>query len=145
MTDSEVMQELQKAWEYTYLHDSWVTPLAEVLAGVDMQAALHRPSEDRRTTWEIVLHMAKWNENIVERVEGVSISPTDEDHHWPEMPTNPTPEKWEEAKQRLDRSIERVAEMLWTVSLDKIQASEYGLADLLCRFVHMGYHLGQIQ
>ena len=28
--------------------------------------------------------------------------------------------------------------------LDKINASPYGLGDLICRFTHNGYHLGQI-
>jgi hypothetical protein len=144
MTDIEVMAQLQLAFEYTYLHDDWVTPLAELLGGVSMSEALRRPTPNGKNIWEIVLHLAKWNENIVDRVQWRDPQRPDEDAHWPKPPLNPTEEAWLAAQTRLDESFAAVAHMLETVSLDEIQASKYCLGDLVCRFTHAGYHIGQI-
>jgi hypothetical protein len=34
--------------------------------------------------------------------------------------------------------------MLETASMTQIENSKYGLPELLCRFIHAGYHIGQI-
>ena len=144
MTEAEVMKELAVAFEYTYKHDDWVTPLSEVLQGVSSEEALWLPAPKGKSIWDITLHLAKWNENIVERVYWREPSHPEEDAHWPKPPRAPTEADWLEAQGRLDRSIRSVGEMLASASLDKIQAGKYGLADVLCRFAHLAYHIGQM-
>ena len=143
MTENAVRKELDIAFEYAYLHDDWVNPLAEALDGVTAEAALWRPSADGKGIWDIVLHLAAWNENIVERTKtGEKTHP--KEGAWPPPPDSPDPVAWETAKKRLSDSIEEVRNMIRTTSLDDLQAAPYGLGDLLCRLTHLGYHLGQI-
>ncbi len=144
MDDVEVMKQVQIAFEYTYLHDDWVTPLSELLDGVSLEEALWKPSPESNSIWRIVLHTAKWNENIVDRVEHRDSARPGEDAHWPQLPDPADEQGWQDAQARLKRSFELVANMLANASLEKIQASRYGLGDVLCRFTHIGYHFGQI-
>ena len=143
MTDEDVRKELDIAFEYCYAHDDWVNPLNEALDGISAQAALWRPSPEGKGIWDIVLHLAVWNENIVERTETRQKTHPSEGP-WPPPPSSPDEEAWMRHKKRLTDSIEAVRKMIQTRSLDDLQAAPYGLGDLLCRMTHMSYHLGQI-
>lgn len=143
MTEDDLRRDLLVAWEYTYMHDDWVNPVDEALSGVTPKEALWPPSPDGKGIWEIVLHLAVWNENIVERIEtGQNTRP--EEGAWPALPETTDDVAWESAKKRLTDSLESVRKMLETVPWENVEASPYGLPDLLCRFTHVGYHLGQI-
>jgi hypothetical protein len=41
-------------------------------------------------------------------------------------------------------SLEAVADALRSMPMERILGLHYGLADLLCRYTHVGYHIGQI-
>ncbi len=143
MDEATLRRDLLTAWEYTYLHEDWVNPLDEALAGVTPKQALWPPSPEGKGIWEIVLHLAVWNENIVERIEtGQNTHP--KEGAWPPIPETPDDVAWESAKRRLNEAIDSVRVMLETVPWEKVEKSPYGLPDLLCRFIHNGYHLGQI-
>jgi hypothetical protein len=143
MDDAALKKDILTAWEYSYLHDDWVNPLEEALEGVTAEQALWRPGPDAMGIWDIVLHLAVWNENIVERVEtGQAARPWE--GAWPAIPEAKDEPAWEASKQRLTDSLESVRKMIEATSIEKIQASTYGLPDLLCRITHNGYHLGQI-
>jgi hypothetical protein len=142
MEEERLRADLLTAFEYCYQHEDWVTPLEEALEGITAGQAMLRPSGVEKGIWDIVLHLAVWNENIVERIETGGQSPRDEGA-WPEPPDF-EPESWKLAQDRLWRSLDRIREMLETTSIAQIQASPYGLPDLLCRFTHIAYHIGQI-
>jgi hypothetical protein len=140
LTVDEIHRQIRIAYEYCYVHDEWVNPLAEALDGVKAEEAAWRPP-DGKGIWDIVLHLAVWNENILERMEtGEKSSPAE--GHWP-LPEEPDELAWEAAKERLSRSLEGLRLYLETHSLDEMTGA-YGLADLFCRFHHIAYHLGQI-
>ncbi|MBL1149036.1 MAG: DinB family protein [Armatimonadetes bacterium] len=140
---TDLLRQLAVGWEYAYLHEDWTTPLSELLDGLDAAAALRHPSGESRSIWAIVLHLSVWNENIVTRVlTGENADP--EEGAWPPLPPDPDDTAWEAAKIRLADSFAAVAHMLQTVTYAQIQDSPYGLPDLLCRYVHAGYHVGQI-
>lgn len=143
MSDAELRRHLLTAFEYSYRHDDWVTPLDELLEGISAEQALAKPPWAEKGVWEIVLHLAVWHENIVERIlMGQKAHPPE--GAWPPVPEAATDEEWVKSKERLGQALDSVRRMLETVPLDQISASPYGLADLLCRFTHNGYHLGQI-
>lgn len=143
MTDDAILRELAIAFEYTYLHDDWVHPLEEALAGLSAKDAHRRHAPDSMGIWDIVLHTAVWNENIVERVRtGQNARPAE--GSWPPPPENPDEAAWERDKQRLRDSLEAVRTMFAEGPLSAIENSPYGLADAMCRFIHVGYHIGQI-
>lgn len=142
MTDVEVKDSLSLAFEYCYLHDEWVTSLGEALAGIGIMEAMHRPTPESKCIWEIVLHVAVWNENIIQRMKADQARPAE--GAWPALPERLGEESWNEAKSRLWKSLQSIADALRDSTLDELNGGPYGLPDLLCRFFHVAYHLGQI-
>ena len=143
MDDATTSRELAIGLEYSYRHDDWVTPLDEALGGLSPETAVWKPREGVPSIWAIVLHLAAWNEDIVERVRtGARSHPTE--GAWPPVPELSDEAAWSAARRRLDDALAAVRTMIETTPLDAIQAGPYGLADLLCRLTHNGYHLGQI-
>jgi hypothetical protein len=63
-----VRRDILVAFEFCHLHDDWVTPLAEALESITAAQAAARPDPESRSIWEIVLHLAVWNENVVQRM-----------------------------------------------------------------------------
>jgi len=143
MEEETLRRELLVGLEYAYAHEDWVTPLDEALDVLTPQAALWRQGPDTPSIWEIVLHLAVWNENIVQRVAtGKPVHP--DEGAWPPLPEVRDGEAWEAAKNRLQASLASVKTMIAEMPLSTIQASPWGIGDLLCRFTHVAYHLGQI-
>lgn len=79
MADSLTREDLRIAFEYSWRHDDWVNPLRDALEGITAENALWRPSApDAHGIWDIVLHLAVWNEHIVERVDtGRAVRPSE--------------------------------------------------------------------
>ena len=143
MTEPEIRREIALGFEYSYRHDDWVAPLDEALEGLTADGAAWSPRPDVPSIWAIVLHLAVWNENIVERVRtGEKAHPVE--GAWPLLPDRRDEAAWESAKRRLDAALASVQALIEEAPLDTLQASPYGIADLLCRLTHNGYHLGQI-
>ena len=141
--DDELREKLRVGWEYTHLHDSWVEPLTLALEGIRADQASLPPAASSESIWRIVLHLAVWNENIVARIrQNAKLHP--EEGAWPELPSDLSEESWTAAKLRLADSIELVDQMLKETPIEELMNNGYGLADILCRFTHMGYHIGQI-
>lgn len=143
MDEETMRREVLTAFEYSYEHDDWVNPLSEALAGVSAEAALWRPGPGMKRIWDIVLHMAVWTENIIERMRsGQNASPAE--GHWPPPPVAPDDAAWEAAQRRLWEALAALRAYMEAHSLDALAAGPYGLADLFCRFIHNAYHIGQI-
>jgi len=143
MEEETLRRELLVGLEYAYAHEDWVMPLDEALHDLTAQAALWRQGPSTPSIWEIVLHLAVWNENIVQRVTtGKPVHP--DEGAWPALPEVRDGESWEAAKNRLQASIASVKTMIEETPLSTIQSGPWGIGDLLCRFTHVAYHLGQI-
>ncbi len=143
MDEREIVQALRSAFAYSYRYDDWVSPIFDELSGLTLREALWKEGPEGRSIWEIALHLAVWNENIVARVQtGTERRPPE--GSWPELPESTDSHAWSETWSRLRNSYEAVDRMLRTCSLTQIQASPYGLPDVILRFTHSGYHIGQI-
>ncbi len=143
MTDEDIRKDVLVAFEYCYLHDDWVNPLGEALDGLTAQQAVQRCGPETKGVWEIVLHLAVWNENIVERIlTGERARPLE--GAWPPLPEDSSEHAWEGAKKRLWDSLALVRSTVESVPFEKLTGPPYGLPDLFCRFTHMAYHIGQI-
>ncbi len=154
MDEEAFLRDIRLAFPYSYDKDDWVFPLRDALSGVTVAEALWKPvttDPDPRCLWQIVLHMAVWNENIVQRMADRRSGerpgrPSDGD--WPALPDTPDSAAWDAAQQRLWDSLTSVGGHLETVTAEELL--DYGTAgysqfdDLLCRFFHMAYHIGQI-
>jgi uncharacterized damage-inducible protein DinB len=143
MNEQSLQRDILLAFEYSFLHADWVNPLEEALAGVTADQALSKPSADAKSIWDIVLHMTVWTENIVERIRsGNPVRPSE--GAWPLLPTVRDEAAWEGAKSRLRDALDSLRSTIEAAPLTAIEDSPYGLADLLCRFIHNAYHIGQI-
>jgi hypothetical protein len=143
MDEASLRREIGLAFEYSYRHDDWIAPLDEVLEGLTAEQALWRPAGVEKGIWEIVLHITVWNENIVARVTTGTVAKP-RDGNWPTLPSPSGEPEWEQAKARLRSSLASVQALIADNPVDVLHSGPYGLADLLCRCTHNGYHLGQI-
>ena len=143
MDGEAVKRDVLTAFDYSYLHEDWVYPLADALAGVTAQEAAWRPAPDGKGIWDIVLHMAVWTENIIERMRsGERVSPAE--GAWPPPPAVLDEAAWEEAQRRLWDALAALSAYIEASPLDALAGSPWGLGDLFCRFIHNAYHIGQI-
>ncbi len=128
---------------YAYQEDEWVPELQETLSLISADQAKWKPSPEAKCIWEICLHVAVWNDNIIERIEtGSKARPIE--GNWPPLPSSLSKEAWNRARVEVVDSANRLYEYLQEVPIEKIEASPWGIADLTCRFLHIAYHTGQI-
>lgn len=146
-----VRRDILLAFDYSYLHDDWVEPLADALDTVTLEEALWTPGPDTKSIWEIILHMTVWTENIVERMaqrERGESPGRPVEGAWPPLPRMRDNAAWEAGQKRLWESLSdlrvRIEEMPLPALLDLGDVGYSILSDMLCRFTHNAYHIGQI-
>lgn len=144
LNEIETRELLTTNLEYSYAHEDWVFPLTNALEGLTAQQAAWRPTGDALMgVWDIVLHLTAWNDNIMVRIEtGQPTHPAE--GAWPPRPEELSEGAWRDAQERLWESIARLDAFIQTVPLDQIRSSPWGFGDLVCRFLHLAYHGGQI-
>src|SRR5204862_118909 len=88
-------------------------PWEKSVADLSPEQAAWKPSPERHSIWQIVLHINFWRENELRRTE-TGEKPTAEQIarlNFPE-PGAVTPSAWDEARQRLVQTQERIASLL---------------------------------
>lgn len=86
-----------------YRAKAWHGPaLLETLDGVSAPLASRRRAKGGHTIWELVEHVATWNEVVAKRLRGESPRVTPE-YNFPPMP-KPSPAAWKRTLRRLARS-----------------------------------------
>ena len=147
MTEVERIQDqLKRAYE----GGAWHGPsVREVLAGVSAPQAHARPLQNAHSIWELVHHIAVWENVGRRRLEGdraeIDISSPED---WP--PADDTSElAWEQAKAALDRGHDALRQAI--DSLEETRLNEPILPGLSTVYVtlhgviqHDLYHAGQI-
>ena len=146
----DLRRDIFVAIEYSHDQEDWVTPLTEALDGVSPDDAAWKPviqSDQVKSIWEIVLHMAVWTENVIVRMHGDRRAHPVEGA-WPAMPDNRTEEAWAQSKSRLFDAVESLRNEVKAASMADlmVKTDDYGslLDEILCRTIHNGYHIGQI-
>jgi len=87
-----------------YKKEAWHGPaLLETLKGVNAPLAAKRPPHGAHSIWELVEHVASWNELVAKRLEGKKITYTPE-YNFPPVPKNPSPAAWKKSLARLART-----------------------------------------
>lgn len=146
-----VRRDVLLAFEYSYSHDDWVYPLNDALKGVTAQEAAWKPGPDVPSIWEIVLHITAWTDNIVQRMaqRGRGEAPgRPPEGAWPPLPASLDEAAWQDTKGWLLDALAALRVHIETTTLaELLDCGSVGysqLADLLCRFSHNAYHIGQI-
>ena len=147
MTEIEkILDQLKRAYE----GGAWHGPsIREVLAGVSAQQAHARPLPNAHSIWELVHHIAVWENVGRRRLEGdraeIDISSPED---WP-PPDDTSEAAWGQAKAALDRGHEALREAI--AGLEESRLNEPILPGLSTVYVtlhgviqHDLYHAGQI-
>jgi uncharacterized damage-inducible protein DinB len=92
--------------------DAWHgDSLLEILSGVGAKAAAAHPIPDAHSIWELVLHIAAWDDIAVRRSQGTAVQPTDEQNFPPVKDTSES--AWQ---QTLDAVKRTHADLVKTVA-----------------------------
>jgi len=139
-----LLDQLRRAHE----GDAWHGPsLREVLDGVDAARATSRPLPGAHSIWELVLHIAAWEQVARRRLEGDLSRPSDAED-WPAVDATDAA-SWQAALAHLDRTHAALREAIAALPearLDEpLRGPEFTIASLLHGVVqHDLYHAGQI-
>ena len=128
--------------------DAWHGPaLREVLAGVSAEQAAARPMSGRHSIWELVLHIAAWEDVFLRRLDGHDLDEPEQGDFPPVG--DPSQENWEQALAWMDSVHEQLIEKVSSLSESGLQETvvgkDYSVRFMLAGIVqHSVYHAGQI-
>ncbi len=132
-----------------YKKEAWYGPgLLETLKGVNASLAAKRPPHGAHSIWELVEHVASWNELVAKRLEGQKITYTPE-YNFPPVPKNPSPAAWKKSLTRLARTqahFRREVARFPVAKLGRRRPKPESVWNVLIhgQIQHGVYHAGQI-
>jgi len=131
--------------------DAWHgDSLFEILDGVTAAQAAARPIKNAHTIWELVLHIAAWDNAVLRRLGGVAVELSDT-QNFPTV-TDTSETAWRKALAEVQRVHDELVEAVSVLSdsrLDEIvpgkEGAHYTFYYMLHGVVqHELYHAGQI-
>ena len=128
--------------------DAWHGPaLLELLADIDAPTAAARPIPDVHSIWELLLHIAVWDDAALRRLDGKVWQPEGTDNF--PVPPNPTPAAWRkavvDAKRTHNLLVKTVAAFPESRLRDRVPGKKYDFYFMLHGVAqHELYHAGQI-
>jgi uncharacterized damage-inducible protein DinB len=148
MSDNELagmIDDLERGYDGEAWHGP---PLLKVLQGVSAKTATARPIPNGHTIWEIVAHLAAWDEVVRERIaERRSIEEPDRGDFPPVTQTGAA--AWHDALAELRlqhmRLVETVSGLDEATLRERVAGKDYSVGHMLRGVTqHMAYHAGQI-
>jgi uncharacterized damage-inducible protein DinB len=139
-----IAEQLRRAFQ----GDAWHGPaLLELLEDVDAATAAARPLPDVHSIWELVLHVAAWDEAAFRRIGGETVQPTGV-ANFPRVP-KPTEAHWgkavAQAKRQHDGLVKAVKALPESRLRDRVPGKKYDFCFMLHGVAqHELYHAGQI-
>ena len=139
-----IVDQLKRAFD----GEAWHGPaLMEVLDGITANTAAARPLASVHSIWELVLHVAAWEEVITRRIQGEALMLTDEQNFGRVFAA--TEMAWRDAVDRLRRNHSKLVEAVSSLSDSRLSAQVPGKPYdfefmLLGAVQHAAYHGGQI-
>jgi uncharacterized damage-inducible protein DinB len=142
-----IKDQLQRA----FIGDAWHGPsLREALAGVTAEIAAAKPCNNSHSIWEIVLHIATWEEAIRRRIAGDFVKVSDEED-WRSVTDTGEP-AWRNAQAmagEVHRCLLDEISSLNDADLARVVVSQAGIEHSLYVSLHgaihhLLYHTGQI-
>lgn len=128
--------------------EAWHGPsLMEALSGVTADTAAARPLPKAHTIWELVLHVANWNEVFVHRMDGKTMQLAPE-QDFPAV-TDTSAAAWKAALEKLRAShqaLEQAAAHADSAFLERrVPGKDYNFRFMFHGMVqHEVYHAGQM-
>ena len=128
--------------------EAWHGPaLVEILDGIDAKTAASRPVNKAHSIWELVIHLAGWEQVVVRRLRGEKATLTDA-QNFGHIDSHTEP-SWQSAVAALRQThaelIKLVAALPESRLNDAVPGKDYDVRFLLYGAVqHVAYHAGQI-
>jgi len=141
---ARIADQLRRAFE----GDAWHGPaLLELLEDVDAATAAAKPLPNVHSIWELVLHIAAWDETARRRIGGEKTQPTGT-ANFPVVP-KPTEAAWRKAVAQVKRThdvlMKTVAALPESRLRERVPGKKYDFYHLLHGVAqHELYHAGQI-
>ena len=141
---ARLAEQLRRAFD----GDAWHGPaLLELLEDVDAKAAAAKPIAGAHSIWELVLHIAAWDDAAMRRLDGNVWQPEGTDNF--PVPPKPTAEAWRKAVAEIKRTHERLVKTVAALPesrlRDQVPGKKYDFCFMLHGVVqHELYHAGQI-
>ena len=145
MTETfRLADQIRRAFEGNAWHGDSVL---ELLAGVNARTAAARPIKNAHSIWEILLHIAAWDDAVRRRIGGTAVILTDE-QNFP-LVKDTSDSAWRAAlghvKQRHAELIQGVLSMPDHRLTSQVPGKDYDFYYMLHGAVqHELYHAGQI-
>jgi uncharacterized damage-inducible protein DinB len=131
-----------------FVGEAWHGPaVMEILDGITAREASARPFKSAHNIWEIVLHVAAWENACLRRLHGDRAQlPSEED--WPAIP-EAGEQSWEESKKAVKQSYEQLRHAISQLADAQLdQPIVEGLSTVYVTLQgivqHSLYHAGQI-
>ena len=141
---SFIVDQLKLAFE----GEPWHGPaLMEVLEGIDAKAALERPIGHAHCIWELVVHLAGWEQVVAKRLQGQTATLSDAQNFGHLDST--TEQSWMSAVAILRQNHAQLMKLVSALSesrlTERVPGKEYDVRFMLYGAVqHAAYHAGQI-
>ena len=141
---SFIVDQLKLAFE----GEPWHGPaLMEVLEGIDAKTALERPIAKAHCIWELVIHLAGWEQVVTKRLQGQVATLTDAQNFGHLDST--TEQSWMSAvtilRQNHAQLMKLVSALPESRLTDRVPGKDYDVRFMLYGAVqHAAYHAGQI-
>jgi uncharacterized damage-inducible protein DinB len=148
MTETfRLADQIRRAFEGSAWHGDSVL---ELLADVNAKTASARPINDAHSIWEILLHMAAWDNVVTRRIGGTAVSLTDE-QNFPAV-TDTSEAAWSQAVDNTKKThhelIKAVAGFPDSRLTDQVPGKSQNYYNFYYMFSgvvqHELYHAGQI-
>lgn len=144
---ARLADQIRRAFEGEAWHGDSVL---ELLANVDAATAAARPIKNAHTIWELVLHIAAWDNAVLRRTGGSAVALTAKQNFPPVKDTSQA--SWQKAVEHLKRTHEDLIKAVAGFPDSRLQEQVPGKTSSYYSFYYMFsgivqhelYHAGQI-
>jgi uncharacterized damage-inducible protein DinB len=144
---ARLADQMRRAFEGNAWHGDAVLKL---LADVDAKTAAARPVTNAHTIWELVLHMAAWDDVVCRRAKGARVSLSDKQNFPPVVDDSEA--AWRESVEQLKRTHEQLVKTVAAFPDSRLAKQVPGKKATYHNFFYMFsgivqhelYHAGQI-
>jgi uncharacterized damage-inducible protein DinB len=139
---------IQELHKQAFEGGAWHGPaLLELVEEIHVDHAAAKPIAHAHSIWEIVLHIAAWQDAVLKRLNGEAVD-LNGDQDWP--PVNDNSEgAWDEAIERLKTGHQKLAQKIAALTeadlLNKVPGRDHTVYTTVHGLIqHNLYHAGQI-
>jgi uncharacterized damage-inducible protein DinB len=145
LESGRIADQLRRAFDGSAWHGPAVL---ELLADVDVATATARPIAGVHSIWELLLHIAVWDNAGMVRLTGKKWQPTGL-HNFPAVPAKPTEGTWRKAIAAAKRTHEKLVKIVAALPesrlRERVPGKRYDFYHMLHGIAqHELYHAGQI-